>query len=98
VPSVGVTHRPLWAAGPWPELRRASCSRLELEGAVVGAWLCTRDGARPLAIHGGWRTSVVVAVLVVLAATSGGFRTPEPLRLARRLARTARAEAEGRIG
>src|SRR4051794_19682331 len=54
------------------------------------AWVHTRPTRRPLAVHAAWRTDVDTAVEVVLAAT-GRYRTPEPLRLARRLARLARA-------
>jgi deoxyribonuclease V len=98
LPTVGVTHRPLLAAGEWPEARRGAWSPLLLEGERVGCWLCTRDGARPLAVHAGWRTDPEIAVAVVLRATGGAARTPEPLRLARQVARTARAVAEGRVG
>jgi deoxyribonuclease V len=92
MPTAGVTHRPLLATGPWPEDARGATSPLDLDGERVGAWLRTRGGARPVAVHAGWRTDVDVAVEVVLAA-SRGHRTPEPLRRARRLARLARARA-----
>lgn len=98
LPSIGVTHRPLAAEGKWPLLRRGERSALRLAGELVGVWLCTRDGARPLAVHAAWRTSAEVAAEVVLGATSGAVRTPEPLRLARQVARMARARAEGRVG
>jgi deoxyribonuclease V len=90
LPTVGVTHRPLLADGAWPDGARGARSPLLLDGECVGAWLRTRSGARPLAVHAGWRTDVDVAVEVVMAAVRG-HRTPEPLRHARRLARTARA-------
>jgi deoxyribonuclease V len=90
VPTVGVTHRPLLAGGEWPDDIRGATSPLVLEGETVGAWVRTRRGARPLAVHAGWRTGVEVAVAVVLAVT-GRTRTPEPLRVARRLAREKRA-------
>ena len=90
LPTVGVTHRSLCAQGPWPEDKEGSVSPLLLEGEVVGYWLRTRSGARPLAVHAAWRTSPEVAVEVVIAAIRQA-RTPEPLRLARQLARTARA-------
>jgi deoxyribonuclease V len=89
LPTVGVTHRPLLAEGAWPDDARGARSPLVLEGERVGAWLRTRPGTRPLAVHAGWRTDVDVAVDVVLAATHR-HRTPEPLRQARRLARSAR--------
>jgi deoxyribonuclease V len=90
MPTVGVTHRPLLAAGEWPGERRGETSPLLLDGEEVGAWLRRRPGARPLAVHPAWRTSTAVAVAVVRDA-GGTHRTPEPLRRARRLARLARA-------
>jgi deoxyribonuclease V len=91
LPTLGVTHRPLLATGEWPEDVRGATSPLLLEGETVGVWLRTRRGARPLAVHPGWRIDVTVAVSIVLAMC-GAWRTPEPLRVARRLAREARAE------
>ncbi len=99
VPSVGVTHRPLRASGPQPGPRAGDSSplRLPAEGGpqapVVGAWLRTTDGARPVAVSAGWRVDVDTAVRLVAAVARA--RTPEPLRRARALARTARARAEG---
>jgi deoxyribonuclease V len=92
LPSVGVTHRPLLARGEWPDDERGAWSPLQLDGEGVGAWLRTRRGARPLAVHPGWRITLGVALDVVLLAARG-HRTPEPLRHARRLARVARASA-----
>jgi deoxyribonuclease V len=92
LPTVGVTHRPLLAEGDWPPDVAGARSPLVLEGEAVGAWLRTRPGTRPLAVHPAWRTDVDTAVEVVLAA-SRGHRTPEPLRRARRLARSARGAA-----
>jgi deoxyribonuclease V len=89
LPTVGVTHRPLLANGEWPEDVRGARTPLLLEGSVVGAWLRTRTGARPLAVHPAWRTTLEDAIEVVLTA-SLGHRTPEPLRFARYLARIAR--------
>jgi deoxyribonuclease V len=90
LPTVGVTHRPLLAHGAWPEDARGAHAPLSLDGTVVGAWLRTRSGARPLAVHPGWRTTLEDAIDVVLSA-SLAHRTPEPLRCARHLARIARA-------
>jgi len=90
LPSIGVTHRPLLARGEWPYDERGAWSPLRLDGESVGAWLRTRRGARPVAVHPGWRTALDVAIDIVLTATRG-HRTPEPLRHARRLARVARA-------
>jgi deoxyribonuclease V len=93
LPTVGVTHRPLLADGDWPGDERGATSPLLLEGELVGYWLRTRAGRRPLAIHAAWRTDPDAAVEIVLAA-SGTKRTPAPLREARRAARTARSDAE----
>jgi deoxyribonuclease V len=94
LPTVGVTHRPLLAAGDWPADARGAASPLVVDGERVGAWVRTRAGVRPLAVHCGWRTSVEQAVEVVLGAT-GRYRTPVPFRVARRAARTARARDGG---
>ena len=89
-PTVGVTHRPLCAEGSWPDDVKGSISPLTHDGQIVGYWVRTREGARPLVAHAGWRTSPETAAKVVLA-TVRRVRTPEPLRLARQVARTARA-------
>ena len=95
VPTVGVTHRPLLASGEWPADERGATSPLVLEGELVGYWLRTRRGTRPLAVDAAWRTGPQVAVEVVLGATERS-RTPEPIRLARaaaRVSRTSRARS-----
>jgi deoxyribonuclease V len=95
VPSVGVTDRPLLAEGPEPAGTRGATSPLVLEGVEVARWVRTRAGARPVVAHPGWRTDLDTAVAVVRAATRRA-RTPEPIRLARRAARSARAADGGR--
>jgi deoxyribonuclease V len=93
MPTVGVTHRPLVAQGEWPADERGATSPLMLERELIGYWLRTRRGARPVAVHAAWRTGPEIAVEVVLGATDR-MRTPEPLRRARTAAREARmAEA-----
>jgi deoxyribonuclease V len=91
LPTVGVTHRTLLATGDEPGDQPGSRSPLRLDGELVGYLLRTRRGCRPLAVHAAWRTDPETAVAVVLACTRER-RTPEPLRRARRAARTARAE------
>jgi len=95
LPTVGVTHRSLLAAGGWPEDEPARRSPLVLAGEVVGYWLRTSRGARPLAVHAAWRTDPETAVDVTLTCTAV-VRTPEPLRRARRAARAARATRQPR--
>jgi deoxyribonuclease V len=89
LPTVGVTTRPLVAQGAWPVDQRAATAPLRLGDEVVGYWVRTRPGARPMAVHAAWQTDAQDAVQVVLAATRRA-RTPEPLRRARTLARTRR--------
>jgi deoxyribonuclease V len=93
VPTVGVTHRPLLATGDWPDDVAGATSPLTLDGEVVAAWVRTRAGARPLVVHPGWRTDLASAVEVV--RRTAARRTPEPLRVARQVAREARAGAGG---
>jgi deoxyribonuclease V len=93
LPTVGVTHRPLLAAGEWPEDERAARRPLVFGGELVGYWLRTRPGRRPLAVHAAWRTDADAAAEVVMRST-GRARTPEPVRRARRVARLARAAAQ----
>jgi deoxyribonuclease V len=97
VPTVGVTHRPLAAVGAWPADAPGARSPLVLAGELVGCWLRTRAGTRPLAVHAAWRTDPDAAVEVVLA-TLAGRRTPEPIRRARTLARAARTGASAVLG
>lgn len=94
LPTVGVTHRPLVAEGEWPAAERGARTPLLLGGVIVGYWLRTRAGTRPLVVHAAWRTDPDTAADVVLAASRA--RTPEPLRKARQRAREARATASGR--
>jgi deoxyribonuclease V len=91
LPTIGITHRLLLADGDWPSDEQGATSAFRLAGELVGYWLRTRRGTRPLAVHAAWRTDAETAVDLV-RATLGTARTPEPLREARRLARTARAQ------
>jgi deoxyribonuclease V len=90
VATIGVTHRPLVASGEWPSDRRGAMSPLLIGDSVVGCWLRTQPGVRPLAVHPGWRIDLGTAVEAVRSLTSR-HRTPEPLRRAREIARRARA-------
>jgi deoxyribonuclease V len=91
LPTVGVTQRTLLAKGEPPAEEKGSVSSLSLDGQPVGCWLRTKTGARPLAIHPGWQMNLETSVAVVLLAL-GRARTPEPLRQARRIARSLRAK------
>jgi deoxyribonuclease V len=93
VPTIGVTHRPLVAGGEWPSEERGATSPLLLNDSVVGCWLRTQSGVRPLAVHPGWRVDLATAVDVV-TFLSRRRRTPEPLRRARQLARRTRTQQQ----
>ena len=92
LPTVGVTHRPLRAEGEWPPDVRGAVGPVRIGGELVACWVRTRAGTRPLVVHPGWRTDLETAVEVVLG--SSRRRTPEPLRLARQAARSARSHDE----
>ena len=91
IATIGVTHRPLVASGEWPSDRRAATSPLRIGNSVVGCWLRTQPGVRPLAIHPGWGIDLITAVELITMLTTRR-RTPEPLRRARQLARRARTQ------
>jgi deoxyribonuclease V len=90
LPTVGVTHRCLLATGDWPADTRGAARPIRLGTEIVGHWLRTAPGTRPLAVHAAWRTSPEIALDVVLSCTCS-VRTPEPIRRARTAARTVRA-------
>jgi deoxyribonuclease V len=69
LPTIGVTTRPLVAEGAWPVDQRGATAPLRLGGEVVGCWVRTRPGAKPVAVHAAWQTDAQDAVQVVLAAT-----------------------------
>jgi deoxyribonuclease V len=92
LPTIGVTHRPLTGEGDWPADRRGATSHVRIGDDVVASWVRTRPGTRPVVVHPGWRVGLDDAVGLVLQLTPRR-RTPEPLRLARSLARRARAVA-----
>lgn len=89
LPTVGVTLRPLLAAGPQPPDVQGAAAPLRIGDETVGYWMRTKRGAHPLAVHAGWRTDPDTAIAVV-GTLVRRWRTPEPLRLARRAAREAR--------
>ncbi len=98
MPSIGVTGRPLLASGPLPLDRRGATAPLWIAGEIVAYWVRTRAGVRPLVAHPGWRTDTGQAIELLTRLTRR-WRSPEPLRIARQAARSARAadaQAPGR--
>jgi deoxyribonuclease V len=95
IATVGVTDRPLVADGVEPGGERGDTAPLFLGAELVGVRLRTRRGARPVCVHAAWRSDPETARGVVMAAVQRA-RTPEPLRVARFLARSSRAQDEGR--
>jgi deoxyribonuclease V len=96
LPTVGITQRPLLARGAEPGPEVGDRSPLLLEGELVGYWLRTSQGAKPMAVHAAWRTDAETAVDVVLRC-DGPYRTPIQMRGARQLARAQRSAAESRL-
>src|SRR6266540_4073875 len=95
LPTVGVTNRVLAAQGAWPDDSRGAAAALRHGRELVGYWLRSRPGAKPVAVHAAWRTDPDTAVEIVLAAVRR-HRTPEPLRRARTTARAARGRPDAR--
>ena len=80
LPTVGVTTRPLLAQGAWPVDQRAATARLLLDGEVVGYWVRTRPGAKPVVVHAAWQTDAQAAVQVGAGRDPPGSdpRAPAP--------------------
>jgi deoxyribonuclease V len=89
LPTIGVTDRPLCAEGEEPSPEVGSVASLHLAGEPVGFRLRPRPGVRPVTVHAAWRTDPATALAVARIAIRRA-RTPEPIRLARQLARRAR--------
>jgi deoxyribonuclease V len=90
IATVGITSRPLIAHGGWPDTERGASSPLLLDTEIVGFWLRSRVGCRPIAVHAGWGTDPDGALRIAMWSLRRA-RTPQPIRLARRFARLARA-------
>lgn len=91
IPTVGVTHRPLIGEGSEPGSDAGAHTPLRTGDEQVGWWLRTRKDARPVAVSPGWRTDLDTVLTLVISSIER-VRTPEPIRQARRLARTARGQ------
>ena len=100
MPTVGITDRPIIAVATEPWHKRGSWSPLYVGEHLVGYRLRTLANAHPITAHAAWRTSPDLARDVVLE-TVRRARIPEPMQLARQLAKQFRAESavdQGRSG
>jgi deoxyribonuclease V len=66
-------------------LRRGRWAPLLDGGECIGAVLRSRRGVRPIYVSTGHRVALESAVRLVMACTAG-YRLPEPIRAAHRLA------------
>ncbi len=77
--------------GPNPAPSGAATSPLTLDGDVVARWVRTVTAVRPVVAHAAWCTGRRHrggrGPGLLRPSAGGGLRTPEPLRLARHLAR-----------
>jgi deoxyribonuclease V len=93
LPTVGVAKSRLVGEAVEPGWHRGSWRPIQHEGETVGRLLRTRDHVKPLWISAGHRIGLDDATDLVLR-TGGGYRLPEPTRLADRwvgeLARSCR--------
>ena len=83
-PSLGCAKSLLVGRCEPPGLTRGSTTPLEHNGQCVGMALRTRDHVKPVYVSTGHRLSLEAAVEITLACT-GGYRLPEPTRLADKL-------------
>lgn len=81
LPSVGCAKSVLVGAHPPPGPERGARAWLVDGGERVGVALRTRARVRPVFVSRGWALSTIDCVRAVLAC-SGGYRLPEPTRLA----------------
>lgn len=89
-PSLGCAKSILVGGGPPPRAQTGSTAPLEHEGQRVAMAVRTRDRVKPVYVSIGHRLSLAAAVRITLACT-GGFRLPEPTRLADKLVGRASA-------
>ena len=81
VPTIGCAKKRLVGEHDEPGPERESCAALRLDGRLIGTVLRTRSNVKPVFISVGHRIGLRPAVRVALE-TGGGYRLPEPTRLA----------------
>lgn len=84
-PTVGCAKSRLCGSHVEPDVARGSQSRLMDGEEVIGVVLRTRSAVRPVYVSVGHRVSLESAVALVLGC-GAGYRLPEPIRRAHRLA------------
>ena len=80
-PAIGCAKSRLVGQGAEPGRQRGASAPLTLEGEQVGAVLRTRTGVKPIFVSPGHLCDIDGAVGLALQC-GGGFRVPEPVRLA----------------
>ena len=88
-PTIGCAKKRLVGEHEEPGPERGSQVPLRLEGKTIGTVLRTRSKVKPVFISVGHRIGLRSAVRLVLE-TGGGYRLPEPTRLAHLLSNAAR--------
>ena len=81
LPAVGCAKSRLVGEGAEPGPERGASSPLTLRGERVGAVLRTKTAVKPVFVSPGHRCDIEGAVRLALQC-GGGFRLPEPVRLA----------------
>jgi deoxyribonuclease V len=89
IPTIGCAKSRLIGEHREPGTKRGARVRLVHDGRRVGTVLRTRDGVRPVYVSVGHRIDLPTAEQVVLGC-GGGYRLPEPTRLADRLVAAVR--------
>jgi len=92
IPTVGVAKSRLCGAHDEPGEHRGDRTPLTHDGDLIGSVLRTREGSKPIYVSVGHLVDLASAEKLVLAA-DGGFRLPEPTRLADRAVAEAKRRA-----
>ena len=92
-PTVGCAKSRLCGEHDDPRPTRGTQRQLTLKGARIGAVLCTKDNCNPMFVSPGHLASHAFAIRLTLAC-DGGYRMPQPTRLADQETKRLRREAE----
>jgi deoxyribonuclease V len=87
LPSIGCAKTPLLNEFSLPGLSRGDFEWIRREGKKVGAVLRTKEKVKPLFVSPGHRIDLPTSIQLILGSCRG-FRIPEPLRYAHRLAKS----------